>query len=334
MNHTRRVAYLALFAVFLLTAGTAGYVLIEGWPVFDALYMTVITVYTVGYSELRGLSNAGRIFTMVLIAAGVGFFFYMGASLIQFMVEGRVRQILGRRKLEKSIQKLYDHYIVCGYGRIGRVLCQRLNRRHVGVVVIDRDEKNTARLDADGFLYLLGEATEEKVLLQAGIKRARGIVAALGADTDNVFVALTAKQLHPGIFVMSRANELSSVSKLHAAGADRVVSPYDIAGKRMAEGILRPAVTDFLEVTLSGKGDDIQIEEIPMSAASSLAGVALADSNIRRDLNLMIIAIKTDGGDMLFNPSFDTRLRGGDTVIAVGAKQNLEKLEKILNPGA
>ena len=319
MNLSRKAAYLVIFALFILSGGTAGYMLLEGWPFFDSLYMTVITVYTVGYSELRGLSNAGRTFTMVLIVCGVGFFFYLGANLIQFMVEGRIRQVLGRRKLEKSIQKLQNHHIVCGYGRIGRVLCGRLADRHVKIVVIDRDEKHGARLDEDGYLYITGEATDEKVLLQAGIQRARGIVAALGTDTDNVFVALTAKQLNPGIFVMSRANDLSSVSKLHAAGADRVVSPYDIAGKRMAEGILRPAVTDFLEVTMSGEGEDIQMEEITMSSASSLAGVTLAESNIRRDLNLILIAIKKNDGAMLFNPSFDTRLYGGDTVIAVGA---------------
>ncbi len=306
--------------------------LIEGWSAFESLYMTVITVYTVGFNEMHRLSPLGRAFTIWLIMVGVGFFFYMGASVIQFMVEGRVLQALGRRKLEKGIQNLRDHYIICGYGRIGRVLCKRMNTKPVDILVIDREEKRASRLDEDGFLYIIGEATDESILIQAGLENARGVVAALGSDTDNVFVVLTAKQIKSELFIMSRANEATSIPKLMAAGADRVVSPYDIAAARMAEGILRPAVTDFLELTLSDKGTDIQMEEIPIADDSGLVGVALAESNIRKDLNLIIIAIKKPDGSMVFNPSFDQRLTGRDTVIAVGSQENLDKLEKILKP--
>ena len=309
-----------------------GYVFIEDWPLIDALYMTVITLATVGFSEVQELSPEGRIFTMALIIVGVGFVFYLAGSIIQFMVEGRIREILGRRKLENQLRKQKDHYIVCGYGRVGDTICDLLASKPLGVVVIERDPERIARLSDRDLLHVAGEATDEDNLIRAGVKEARGLLAVLKTDSDNVYVTLTARQLNPELFIIARGGEEKSENKLLAAGANRVVSPYLMGAHRIAQTILRPTVTDFLELTLMEKSRDIQMEEVPVHPSSRLIDVALQDSGIRKDLDLIIVAVRKPEGEMLFNPSSQTRLQGGDMVVAIGEKQNLERFEKILNP--
>jgi voltage-gated potassium channel len=318
--------------VLLLLAGTVGYVFIEDWPFIDALYMTVITLATVGFNEVQELSTVGRIFTMGLIIVGVGFVFYLAGSIIQFMVEGRVREILGRRKLENQLRKQKDHYIVCGYGRVGGSICDLLASKPLGVVVIERDPERIARLSDRDLLYVAGEATDEDNLIKAGVGRARGLLAVLKTDSDNVYVTLTARQLNPELFIIARGGEEKSENKLLAAGANRVVSPYLMGAHRIAQTILRPTVTDFLELTLMEKSRDIQMEEVPVHPSSRLIDVALQDSGIRKDLDLIIVAVRKPEGEMLFNPSSQTKLQGGDMVVAIGEKQNLERFEKMLNP--
>jgi len=319
-------------AVLILVAGTLGYVFLEGWPFIDALYMTVITLATVGFNEVHQLSRAGRVFTMVLIMVGVGFVFYLAGSIIQFMVEGRIRDILGRRKLEKELRKLRDHYIVCGYGRVGSSICDLLASKPLGFVVIERDPERIDRLSDRNLLYVAGDATDEENLIKAGVEKARGLLAVLKTDSDNVYVTLTARQLNPELFIIARGGEEKSENKLRAAGANRVVSPYLMGAHRIAQTILRPTVTDFLELTLMEKSRDIQMEEVPVHPASKLIDVALQDSGIRKDFDLIIVAVRKPEGEMLFNPSSQTRLQGGDMVVAIGEKHNLERLEKILNP--
>lgn len=321
-----------VLSVLLLLAGTAGYVFIEDWPVIDALYMTVITLATVGFSEVQELSPVGRIFTMALIIVGVGFVFYLAGSIVQFMVEGRVREILGRRKLENQIRKQKDHYIVCGYGRVGGTICDLIASKPLGVVVIERDPERIARLSDRNLLYVPGEATDEDNLIKAGVEKARGLLAVLKTDSDNLYVALTARQLNPELFIIARGGEEKSENKLLAAGANRVVSPYLMGAHRIAQTILRPTVTDFLELTLMDKSRDIQMEEVPVHPSSRLIDVALQDSGIRQDLDLIIVAVRKPEGEMLFNPSSQTKLQGGDMVVAIGEKENLERFEKMLNP--
>lgn len=332
MNRTPHLVIGIFLAVLILLAGTVGYIFLEGWPFIDALYMTVITLATVGFNEVHQLSRAGRVFTMVLIMVGVGFVFYLAGSIIQFMVEGRIRDILGRRKLEKELRKQKDHYIVCGYGRVGSSICDLLASKPLGIVVIERDPERIDRISDRSLLYVAGEATDEENLIKAGVEKARGLLAVLKTDSDNVYVTLTARQLNPELFIIARGGEEKSENKLLAAGASRVVSPYLMGAHRIAQTILRPTVTDFLELTLMGKSLDIQMEEIPVHSSSKLIDVALQDSGIRKDLDLIIMAVKKPGGEMLFNPSSQTRLQGGDMVVAIGEKQNLERLEKILNP--
>jgi len=319
-------------ALCIVIFGTVGYMLIEDWELFDALYMTVITISTVGFSEVHQISQAGRLFTILLVFFGVGFSLYIAAAVVQFMVEGRIRLILGRRRLEKKISRIKNHYIVCGYGRIGRVLCRNLKRKPFDLVVIEKNPELISAMDTDGVLYVSGDAADEENLLRAGIKRAKGLIAVLASDTDNVFLVLTARQLDPDLLIIARGSQEESKSKLRAAGANTVESPYDIGAASMAHRIIRPTVTSFLDLAFAHKRKDIQMEEIPVSASSDLVNVMLKDTGIRQKYNLIIIAIKKPGKSMLFNPSFEAIIEMGDTIIAVGEEINLQKLEHILNP--
>lgn len=332
MNSTRHLVVSLSLTFAIVVLGTFGYMAIEGWSLLDSLYMTIITLTTVGYSETRPLSDLGRLYTLAVIFIGFGFFVYVAGAVVQFMVEGQIRTVLGRRRLDQKINRLDNHYIVCGYGRIGGVLCQHLKNTSVGLVVIEKDPELLAELDADNMLYLFGDASDETLLLKAGIKRAKGLVAVLATDIDNVFLVLTARQLNPHLNIIARASSSQAKSKLRAAGANRVESPYEMGAANMAQRILRPTVTNFLDLAFTYKRKDIQMEEIPVSGASELVGVMLKDSGIRKNYNLILIAIKKRDGRMIFNPTYEATIHGGDTVIVVGEAANLKKLETILNP--
>ena len=332
MTKTRHLAISIALSFLILVTGTTGYMIIEDWRFLDALYMTIITISTVGYREVNQVGDIGRLFTIFLVLIGVGFTFYVMAAVVQFMVEGRMRIILGRRRLDKHIDRLKNHYIVCGYGRIGRVLCSNLQRTAYELVVIEKNIDLIPAMDDDGVLYVTGDAGDEANLLKAGIKRARGLVAALATDTDNVFLVLSARQLAPELNIIARASQQGAKNKLHAAGANSVESPYEMGAASMAHRIIRPTVTNFLDLAFAHTRKDIQMEEIPVSENSRLTNIPLKDSGIRQDFNLIIIAIKKPDGTMLFNPSFEAALMPDDTVIAVGEEENLQKLEKILNP--
>jgi len=245
-------------ALCIVIFGTAGYIAIEGWGVLDALYMTVITISTVGFSEVHPVSKTGQLFTILLVFFGVSFTLYLAAAVVQFMIEGRIRIILGRRRLEKKISRMKNHYIVCGYGRIGKVLCRDLKRKPIDLVVVEKNPELIPVMDADGVLYISGDASNEENLLKAGIKRAKGLIAALASDADNVFLVLTARQLDPDLIIIARASQEESKSKLRAAGADTVESPYDMGAASMARRIIRPTVTSFLDLAFAYKRKDIQ----------------------------------------------------------------------------
>ena len=332
MNSTSDFIKCLFLSVLIIALGAFGYMTIEGWGFLDALYMTVITFSTVGFKEVHQVSPVGQLYTMFLILLGVGFFLYVAGNVIQFMVEGRVREIMGRRKLNKEILRLKDHYIICGYGRIGRVLCKKISHKLFGFVVIEKDPDLIEVLEDDGVLYVSGDATDETILQQAGIERAKGLIAVLATDTNNVFLVLTARQLNADLTIMARAGAPASKMKLRAAGADTVESPYEMGAARMAQRILRPTVTSFLDQAFADGRKDILMEEIPVSETSRLNNVMLKDSGIRQNYNLIIIAVKQPDGDMQFNPSFETILKADHTVIAVGEEQNLQALARELNP--
>ena len=332
MNSSKNLILSVCIAVFIIIAGSAGYMVIEGWNWVDAVYMTVITLATVGFGEVHEIGTIGRIYTIILILMGVSFFVFVAGSVVQFMVEGRILTIMGRRKLDKKINRVKNHYIVCGYGRIGRVICKHLKTRPMDVVVIERSEDQIPIMEEDGVLYLCEEATEESALIKAGIKRAKGLVASLATDIDNVFLTLTARQLNPDLLIIARASNPAGKAKLRAAGADTVESPYEIGAVSMAQRILRPTVTSFLDFALTYKRRDIQMEEIPIDPDSGLANVMLKDSGLRQNYNLIIIAIKKTDGIMEFNPSFERKILPGETLVAVGEEDNLKRLEGMLNP--
>jgi voltage-gated potassium channel len=269
---------------------------------------------------------------MVLIFLGVSYFLYVVGAMMQFMVEGRIRHILGRQRLDRKINRLRNHYIVCGYGRIGQVICRKLLSESVALVVIENNPGRIETIDEDRLLYIIGDATDEAVLIQAGIERAAGLIAVLATDADNVFLVLTARQLNRGILILARASLERAKAKLQSAGADYVESPYELGAVNMAQRIVRPTVTNFLDLAFSRGSKEIQMEEIPVSGKSPLKDIMLQDSGIRQDFNLILIAVKKPDGQMIFNPSHQTRIEANDTVIAVGETENLAKLESKLNP--
>ncbi|MBW1746503.1 MAG: NAD-binding protein, partial [Deltaproteobacteria bacterium] len=256
-----------LIAITILLVGTIGYMLLEGWSCFDALYMTVITLTTVGYGETHELSRTGKGFTLILILVGAGVLFYIIGMIAEFVVEGQIREVLGRHKLEKQIKKLKNHYIICGYGRVGQTVCDIFSSKSLQMVVIDKDSDRIEQLRKNGLLYVEGEATNEDSLIEAGIGRAMTLVIALGSDVDNLYVTLSARGLNSRLFIVARSGSTGSGKKLLRAGADKVVSPYRIGTRRMARMILHPMTTDFLELLRNEKMQNFQLEEIPVGSS-------------------------------------------------------------------
>jgi voltage-gated potassium channel len=294
--------------------------------------MTLITFSTVGYGEVHPVSQPGRFFTLILIVLGASFFLYVIGNVVQFLVEGRIRIILGRRKLDKKINQLNNHFIVCGYGRMGRAFCRYLTQKNLDFVVIEKNANRVPIMDEDGILYIVGGATEESTLLKAGIERASNLITALGTDPENVFLVLLAKGINPDIYVVARASQNAIKKPLYAARADVVVSPFDIGARRMAHAILRPNVIRFLELAFADVSTDILMEEVTVAASSSLVGVPLKDSGIRQSLNIIILSIVKPDGNLIFNPAADTTIAEGDTLIVVGGNKSLARFEEILNP--
>ncbi len=316
---------LAFIAAVILT-GTAGYMVIEGWSSFDSLYMTVITITTVGYGEVHKLSHSGQVFTLFLIVFGVGTILYTFNNAARIVIEGEIQEIFGRRKVEKKIRELKDHYIVCGYGRMGTVICKELKEKGAKCVVIEKGPMQSDAVDGD-LLLVRGDATRDEVLKQAGIERAKGLISVLPTDAENLYVVLTAKVLNPELNIVARAGEEGSEQKLLRAGADRVVSPYHIGGLRIAHTVLQPSVVDFIEFATRSGNIDLQMEEISVREGADIAGTTLDQCGIGRELGIIIVAIKRTGGEMKFNPTFRTVIKPGDVLIALGEKDKLKILE-------
>jgi len=290
--------------------------------------MTVVTLTTVGYGDLAPTSRASRLYTMALILTGVGFMIYAVTSWARLVMEGEIQSALGRRRLLMDIKKLRDHYIICGFGRIGEIIARQLRERGVPLVVIENNPETIATLSESGYHFLQGDASREEVLKEAGIERARGLVAVVSSDANNVFITLTARSLNPGIFIVARGVEPGSDQKLLRAGANRVESPYELGGRKMAQTILRPNVTTFIDLAMK-EDVDLSMEEIMVAPTSPLVGLALKDSGIRQQLNIIVVSIKQASGEMLFNPSPGTKISAGDTLIALGIRQSLEALERL-----
>lgn len=328
---SQRIIRGCVILLVVLFVGTGGYMLFEHWDFMDALYMTVITITTVGYREVGPVSGSGRIFTIFIIFFGVGIIAYILGLAAQVMVDIQVRSLIGRRKLGRKLRSLKDHYILCGFGRIGSIIARELWESKIPMVVIDTDTKNMEGLESEGIPYINDDATNDEVLINAGIERALGIVSVVASDADNLFITMTARGLNPGLFILARADGEATEKKLVRAGANRVVMPYLIGGHKMAQAIIKPAVTDFLDLTLQSRDIGLEMEEARVGKNSRLNGLVLMDSGIRQELDVIIVAIRTKDGAMQFNPSSQTRIEAGDTLISLGKKDDLAKLAKNLS---
>lgn len=330
MRALRNVKFLAIAIVALIAIGTAGFHLIEGWPLFDGFYMVVTTFTTIGYQEVHPLSQAGRIFNVFLIGAGVALVFLLIGSLTQVLIESEFQQFFGRRKMEREIGRLTDHYIICGAGRVGRSVAHELMRKPAPFLIIEGNETKAERYREEFPLMMVGDATQEAILRQARIEHARGLVAATTTDASNTYIVLTARSLNPTLKIIARASEEDAEKHLRKAGADAVVSPYTFAGHRIAHSFLRPNVVDFIDVAMVQQEKlGLEIEEIRVEPSSTLAGKTVRSSKIRQELGIIVLAIKRQDEPMHYNPASDDKIEAEDCLIVMGPPSQLRRMEEI-----
>ena len=322
------------YAIILLTAiiafGTVGYYIFEEMPLFEAFYMTIITISTVGFSEIRPLTVVGRSITLVVIVLGISVGTYTIGIIVRWFVEGELSKIFGRRKLQKQMADLKNHFIICGFGRIGRIICQELYEDKIEFVVIEQNASVIEEIAAEKYLFLEMDATSEEALMAAGILKAKGLVTAVNSDANNVFITLTAKGLRPDIFVLARSSEEKNEAKLNKAGATKVVSPYMIGARRMAHVLKRPTVVDFIDIATMGNRLGLIMEEALIDSKSRFTGKNLIDSRLRQDFGVIIVAIKKLSGEMIFNPMPLETLEAGDVIVLIGKKDDLKRMNEIL----
>ena len=314
----------------IVAFGTYGYYFVEKMPLFEAFYMTMITISTVGYAEIMPLSAAGRALTIIIIILGITVGAYTIGLLVKAFIEGELLKMFGRIKVQKQISELKNHFIVCGFGRIGRIISNELAADDIDFVVIEQDPAIIEKVESKNYLFLEMDATSEEALLNAGIMKANGIVTALASDADNVFITLTAKGLRPDIYILARASHENNEDKLSRAGASRVVSPHLIGGRRMAQVLKRPTVVDFIDIATMGSSLGLMMEEAIVGNVSGLAGKNLVDSNLRKDFGVIIVAIKKIDGKMIFNPMPSETLEAGDVIVVIGKKEDLIRMNAVM----
>lgn len=322
MTHWRRLGIAISLLLGVLAFGTIGY-LILGLSLIDALYQTVTTVATVGFREVVPFGTAERLFTMVLIIVGVGAVLYALGSLIETLIEGRLLETIGRMRMERTIETLQDHVIVCGWGRVGRSIAAEVVAAGKPIVVIDEEAE---RLEDCPHPTIHGDCTEDETLARAGIARASSLVAAVDVDAANSFITLSARAMRPDIFIVARARSVDSEGKLLRAGADRVVNPQNIGGARMAAFVLRPHVAEFLDVVMHERNLEFRLEEIPIVDGSPLAGRTLREAHLRDRTGALVLAVRDSRGSFLSNPDPDVRIEPGQVLIAIGTEEELAAL--------
>jgi voltage-gated potassium channel len=302
--------------------------LIEGWGPWDAFYMTVTTVATVGFREVHALSFAGQVFTVALIVGGVGTAFYTATLIATLIVEGGLHRRFEQRRFTRMLQDLKDHFIVCGTGRIGSMIATELQQQDVPFVVIERDPERVHRAIERGWLAVEADASHEDVLARVGIHRARGLIAAVGTDAENVYAVLTARGMRQDLFIIARVESDDAEHKLKRAGADRVISPYQIGATHIVQTALRPAVVDFVQLATSSEHLELSMEQVHVPGQSSLAGTSLLEAGIRQKYGVIIVAIKRAGGAMEFNPAPESVIRAGDELVVLGQLSSVKSLEE------
>jgi voltage-gated potassium channel len=326
----RRLIRIAIAIAVTLAMGTVGFTVVEHWPVFDSFYMTLITITTVGYDEIHPLSQGGRIFNSFLIFFGVSTMFFAIGGMTQIIIELELNQYFGKRRIRAMIDNLSNHYIVCGYGRVGRGAATALRSASVSFVIIDKNDDKVERAIHDGMLGVLADANSDDTLRDVGIMRAAGLIATLSTDADNLFLVISARTLNPELKISARIAEITSSDKFRRAGAEYVFAPYDITGNRMAEALIRPHVYQFLDFTTrpAELGLNVSLEQVPVSETSDLVGQSLRDLQLRRDLGIIVLAIRKPDGNMLFNPPAGAEICGGDCLIVMGAQDALRNLNR------
>lgn len=329
-NVVRGVVVLAL----VLVAGAVWFTVVEGFTPLDAVYMTVITVSTVGFREVHELDDSGRIFVVVLIITGLTVMTYTLGSVGRVIVEGSLRRYLGRQRMLRDIDRLQGHYVVCGHGRMGRILCEELQSEGVPFVVVEGEAETADTLAGLGYLVVAGDATEDDTLRRAGVTRAKGLVAVVSRDVDNLYITLSAREMcreaNPGLYILCRATDQRASQKIERAGANRVISPYTIGGMRIVQALLRPTVYDFVDIATQRGGLELMFEEMAIGSGSRLDGVSVKDSDIRKHFDVIVIAIKKADGAMVFNPGPDSVMHGGDVLICLGNHDQLQRLAATL----
>jgi len=327
MNDWRRLRLALAVLACVMVVGTVGY-LILGFGLLDAVYQTVTTVTTVGFREVQPLSDAGIVFTIVLILLGVGTALYALGVLIQTLVEGDLHDVFGRRRMEHKIADIERPVIVCGFGRVGREIAKDVVDAGAHPVIVDR---NAERLASSPYATVVGDATDDGVLRRAGLDRARALVAALDTDAGNLFVTVSARALRPDLFIVARVRVDESIEKLRRGGADRVVNPQSIGGARMAAFVLQPHVTEFLDVVMHDRDIEFRLEEVTVAPDSAIVGDTLREAQIRGRTGALVLALRDENGAFSTNPSPDARLGGGQVLIAIGTPRELTALAELVD---
>ncbi|WP_263367090.1 potassium channel family protein [Edaphobacter bradus] len=330
----RRIILIAGLLCFTVVVGTAGFKLIEGYTWFDGFYMTITTITTVGYQELWPLSHAGRVFNSFLILFGVSAMFLAVGAMTQTIIELELQDRYGERRKRRMINHLHDHIIVCGFGRVGRNACYELQRADAPFVLLDRNEQRVAKAVNAGMLAIVADATQDDSLREAGVTRARGLIAALPSDAENLFIILSAKTLNPRLTVVTRVSEEEAGEKLRRAGADTVFTPYAMAGRQLADALLRPHVVEFLDFARGDIGPKVTMEEVCVASKGEFTGEftrkTLGQLLESRKSGVIVLAVRKQGGETIFNPPAELEISAGDFLIVMGERSSLQKLEQIL----
>lgn len=322
----RRLVTAVAVLLSIVVVGALGYVLIWGWPPLDSLYMTVITMAGVGFREVHPLTPLGQVWTMLVVVGGVGALGFTVVTVTDFMVEGHFSGLLEGKRMQKRIEEMSGHHVVAGLGRVGFVVAEEFAAQGVGFVVIDADPTALERARANGWAWVDGDATEEATLREAGIERAASLTVALDSDAANVFVTLSARGMAPGLFIVARATDPSAEDKLRRSGADRVITPTEIGGRRMASMVIRPMVVDFLDVVTGGQGVELKLEQLTLEEGDPLVGATIGDARIRTATGVYVLAVRGSDGVVNPNPPADAELRAGDGLIVLGNEDQLSAL--------
>lgn len=327
MSRRRKLAVLGTAVVLTLSTGVAGYVWIADFPLVDAVYMAIMTMTTVGYGEIHPLGRAGRIFNSFYMVMSVSVMLTVLGVMTQAIFEAELRDVFGRRRARKMVEKMRGHFIVCGYGRVGRGAAGELRKGGAQVVVVDRDERRLEWAQRQGCAGVNGDATTDDALREAGIERAAGLVAALSTDADNLFVVMSARTLNPQLRIAARASDETTEKKLVRAGADTVLAPYRTAGAQLALSLMKPHVRQFLDFALASPEWDVRIEQVEVDGRSDLVGKSLAEARIRGEMQVVVLAIRRAGGALEFNPPAAAEIHAGDCLVVMGEAEPLRRFE-------